>query len=59
MLRHLIIGPGPCNFKILKYRLFLESICMAKTELGLCRGIVTADVLAEGLSRGAIATGLA
>ena len=26
------------------------------TELGICRGIVTADVLELGLSRGAIAT---
>ena len=29
MLRHLIIGPGPCNFEIHKYRLFLESVCVA------------------------------
>ena len=35
MLRHLIIGPGPCIFEILKYRLFLESICVGKQELGL------------------------
>ena len=35
MLRHLIIGPGPCNFKIHKYRLFLESVCVGKQELGL------------------------
>ena len=35
MLRHLIIGPGPCNFEILKYRLFLESVCVGKQELGL------------------------
>src|SRR3954470_1315381 len=35
MLRHLFIGPGPCNFEILKYRLFLESVCVGKQELGL------------------------
>ena len=35
MLRHLIIGPGPCIFEILKYRLFLESVCVGKQELGL------------------------
>ena len=35
MLRHLINGPGPCNFEILKYRLFLESVCVGKQELGL------------------------
>ena len=35
MLHHLIIGPGPCNFEILKYRLFLESVCVGKQELGL------------------------
>ncbi len=35
MLRHHIIGPGPCNFEILKYRLFLESVCVGKQELGL------------------------
>ena len=35
MLRHLIIGPGPCNFEILEYRLFLESVCVGKQELGL------------------------
>ena len=35
MLRHLINGSGPCNFEILKYRLFLESICVGKQELGL------------------------
>ena len=35
MLRHLIIGPGPCIFDILKYRLFLESVCVGKQELGL------------------------
>ena len=35
MLRHLIIGPGPCNFEIHKYRLFLESVCMGKQEIGL------------------------
>ena len=35
MLRHLIIGPGPCNFEILKYRLFLESVCVGKQEIGL------------------------
>ena len=35
MLRHLIIGPGPCNFEILDYRLFLESVCVGKQELGL------------------------
>ena len=35
MLCHLIIGPGPCNFEILKYRLFLESVCVGKQELGL------------------------
>src|SRR3954469_23071748 len=35
VLRHLIIGPGPCNFEILKYRLFLESVRVGKQELGL------------------------
>ena len=35
MLRHLIIGPGPCNFEILEYRLFLESVCVGKQEIGL------------------------
>ena len=35
MLRHLIIGPGPCIFEILKYRMFLESVCVRKQELGL------------------------
>ena len=35
MMCHLIIGPGPCIFKILKYRLFLESVCVGKQELGL------------------------
>ena len=35
MLRHLIIGPGPCKFEILEYRLFLESVCVVKEELGL------------------------
>ena len=35
MLRHLFIGPGPCNFEIHKYRLFLESICVGKQEIGL------------------------
>ena len=35
MLRHLIIGPGPCNFEILEFRLFLESVCVGKQELGL------------------------
>ena len=35
VLRHLIIGPGPCNFEIHKYRLFLESVCVGKQELGL------------------------
>ena len=35
VLRHLIIGPGPCNFEIHKYRLFLESICVGKQEIGL------------------------
>ena len=28
-------GPGPCNFEILQYRLFLESVCVGKQELGL------------------------
>ena len=32
---HLIIGPGPCIFEILKYRLFLESVCVGKQEIGL------------------------
>ena len=32
---HLIIGPGPCNFEIHKYRLFLESVCVGKQEIGL------------------------
>src|SRR3954470_7539757 len=31
---HLNIGPGPCNFEILQYRLFLESVCVGKQELG-------------------------
>ena len=35
MLHHLIFGPGPCNFEILDYRLFLESVCVGKQELGL------------------------
>ena len=35
MLRHLIIGPGPCNFEIHNYRLFLESVCVGKQEIGL------------------------
>ena len=35
MRRHLIIGSGPCIFEILKYRLFLESVCVGKQELGL------------------------
>ena len=35
MLRYLFIGPGPCNFEIHKYRLFLESVCVGKQELGL------------------------
>ena len=35
MLCHLIIGPGPCNFEILHYRLFLEFVCVGKQELGL------------------------
>ena len=35
VLHHLIIGPGPCIFEILKYRLFLESVCVGKQELGL------------------------
>ena len=26
---------GPCIFKVLKYRLFLESVCVGKQELGL------------------------
>ena len=26
---------GPCNFKILKYMLFLEPVCVGKQELGL------------------------
>ena len=34
MLRHLIIGPGPCNFEIHKYRLFLESVCVGKQGIG-------------------------
>ena len=29
------IGPGPCIFEVLKYRLFLESVCVGKQELGL------------------------
>ena len=32
---HLIIGLGPCNFELLEYRLFLESVCVGKQELGL------------------------
>ena len=35
MMRHLIIGPGPCNFEIHKYSLFLESVCVGKQEIGL------------------------
>jgi len=35
VMRHLIIGPGPCNFEIHKYRLFLESVCVGKQEIGL------------------------
>ena len=35
MLRHLIFGPSPCNFEILDYRQFLESVCVGKQELGL------------------------
>ena len=35
VLRHLIIGPGPCIFEVLKYRLFLESVWVGKQELGL------------------------
>ena len=35
MLRHLIIGSGPCSFEIHKYRLFLESVCGGKQEIGL------------------------
>ena len=35
MPRHLIIGPGPYNFEIHKYRLFLESVCVGKQEIGL------------------------
>ena len=35
MLCHLFIGPGPCNFEIHKYRLFLESVCVGKQEIGL------------------------
>ena len=35
MLRHLIFGPGPCNFEILDYRRFLEFVCVGKQELGL------------------------
>ena len=35
MLCHLIFRPGPCNFEILDYRMFLESVCVGKQELGL------------------------
>ena len=35
MPRHRISGPGPCNFEIHKYRLFLESVCVGKQEIGL------------------------
>ena len=35
MLRHLIIGPDPCIFKILEYRLFLEFVYVGKQEIGL------------------------
>ena len=35
MLHHLIIGPVPCIFEVLKDRLFLESVCVGKQELGL------------------------
>ena len=35
VLRRLIIGPGPCNFEIHQYRLFLESVCVGKQEIGL------------------------
>src|SRR3990170_7156831 len=34
-LRHLTFGPGPCKFEIHKYRLFLESVCVGKQEIGL------------------------
>ena len=35
MMRHLIFGLGPRNFEILNYRLFLESVCVGKQEIGL------------------------
>ena len=35
MLCHLIFGPGPCNFELQLPRLFLESVCVGKQELGL------------------------
>ena len=35
MPRHLIFGPDTYNFEILNYRLFLESVCVGKQELGL------------------------
>ena len=35
VLRHLSFGLGPCTFEILEYRLFLESVCVGKQELGL------------------------
>lgn len=37
MPRHLIFGPGPCNFEILQYRLFLESVCVGKPSYGWFR----------------------
>src|SRR3954470_8373991 len=37
VLRHLNIGPGPCNFEILQYRLFLESVCVGKPSKGCFR----------------------
>ena len=53
MLRHLIFGPGPCNFEIVKYRLFLESVCeyrlflesvcVGKQELGLLSDLTLKD----------------
>ena len=35
MLRHLIIGPVPCIFEIHEYRMFLQSVCVGKQDIGL------------------------
>ena len=49
MPRHLIIGPGPCNFEIHKYRLFLESVCVGKQEIGYCKHVrIESNMVEEG-----------